>query len=448
MPANKKLILIIIFILAVVFVIIRAPILSAEVDTVNGDAGGRYHPIATNLAAGNGFSAKYQPPFEPDNFDQPGYPFFVASIYYLTGGSSKTIAIIQCLLELAIILLALKLGRVLKLSGKETIVSASLAVVSPFLAIYSNKLYTEVVATFALILLCLLFVLAAQNKSFRLWAAAAFVGGLCLLIRPDTMISVALMTFIAGLIFVGQYKSKALPQILVFFAVITLVMLPWTIRNYNLYGKIKPLGIASEQTKLGYVRWLNTWLVEPSDVSKYWWDKMNLKPPPDFPEDEFCCETGRRVENLLKTAQSNNSFDGEVAAGFSALADETYGAKPFKSYVSVPLRRTFLTVYKMPMYVEDDVYQTFTYTLWTGFLGFALTGIFILLKQKIFYIPVALITGRLLLPAYTAVGAEPRYIIEALPIFYIAAAVGIVWLARKVQAARMKDKAADKGKTG
>lgn len=426
--------------LSSVFLITRFQNILPDVDYINGDAGGRYYPLAVNLAAGNGFSLQMQPPFEPDDFNQPAYPFFVALIYRLTGGSNTAVSVIQCLLEILIIIITLRLAYSLKLAKNTIVLTAFFAVISPFLAIFSNRLLTEIPATFALLLLCYLLIVGVENKSLKIWIFAGIIGGLCLLIRPDALISVFLM-FVAACcaILVSRFKSQAVPRILLFIAVVSLTMIPWTLRNYKLTGEILPLGRVNEQTNLSYVKWLNTWLVEPLDMPSFWWGRMELKIPLNSAENAFPAEEKNRAENSLKIAQYQNSFEGASSDEFARLAEDAHTRRPLTSYFIVPSERAVMTLARLPNYVEDESNQTLAYSLWLPLVAISLMGILVMSARKIFLIPAALFVGRMFLPFYTAIGAEPRFLIETLPILYISTAVGIFWLFRRVRKLRQSN---------
>jgi hypothetical protein len=48
----------------------------------NNDSVG-FHNLAVNLATGNGYSSSIVPPYDPHFMREPGYPLFLASVYYL-----------------------------------------------------------------------------------------------------------------------------------------------------------------------------------------------------------------------------------------------------------------------------------------------------------------------------------------------------------------------------
>jgi hypothetical protein len=49
---------------------------------LSNDAVG-YHTLAVNVALGNGYSTNRQPPYEPHFLREPGYPLFLAAVYYV-----------------------------------------------------------------------------------------------------------------------------------------------------------------------------------------------------------------------------------------------------------------------------------------------------------------------------------------------------------------------------
>lgn len=42
-----------------------------------------YHNLAVNLVQGNGYSVKTEPPYEPHFYREPGYPLYLASVYWI-----------------------------------------------------------------------------------------------------------------------------------------------------------------------------------------------------------------------------------------------------------------------------------------------------------------------------------------------------------------------------
>jgi hypothetical protein len=65
--------------------------------------------------------------------------------------------------------------------------------------------------------------------------------------------------------------------------------------------------------------------------------------------------------------------------------------------------------------------------LWLLLLGFSLLGVVqaIRLKRYVVLLAVAVIIGRMLLPLISGLGADPRLLVEILPLLYVLTAFGI-----------------------
>lgn len=132
---------------------------------LDGDALYRYHPLAQNLAAGNGFTSDGAPPYQPNSFAQPGYPAFVALFYFLTGGSRKPVVLAQIALELLTLFIVFKMCESLKLSRRVQLTSVVIGLVCPFLVSNSTFLRTEMLATFVVTLTCWMLVSALVTEA-------------------------------------------------------------------------------------------------------------------------------------------------------------------------------------------------------------------------------------------------------------------------------------------
>ncbi len=147
---ERRVISIIAIVLVLLAIAIRVhyvlPVLVSGVP-MSGDALYRYHALAQNLVAGNGFTSDGAPPYQPNSFAQPGYPAFVALFYLLTGGSQKAVVLAQVALELLTLLIVFKMCESLKLSRRVQLTSMAIGLMSPFLVSNSTFLLTEMLAT-------------------------------------------------------------------------------------------------------------------------------------------------------------------------------------------------------------------------------------------------------------------------------------------------------------
>jgi len=150
-----------------------------------GDAA-EYSSIAMNLATSHTF---VQTNRGSDNFHParpPGYPFFLAAIYSITGTIPSfywTTVLIQCLIGSATVILTYVLAR-FALPRIWAFAAALLAALSPHLLSMSTHLLTECLYTFLQLLAIICTIAACRKSSTRLFILAGGVMGLAAFVRP------------------------------------------------------------------------------------------------------------------------------------------------------------------------------------------------------------------------------------------------------------------------
>src|SRR2546427_7746102 len=134
----------------------------------------------------------------------PGYPAFLAAIYFLAGTGRTAVMLAQAFVDLATCVLAAGIAHRLATGAPDparTRVAAAalwLTALCPFTANYAAVPLTEVLATFFTTLALLIFLSPAamtidriaSNRDLRratkIWLAAGLVVGLGTLVRPET----------------------------------------------------------------------------------------------------------------------------------------------------------------------------------------------------------------------------------------------------------------------
>src|SRR5258706_11052904 len=171
------------------------------------DDGRTYAQIARNVLEQHVYSHETEAPYDPSFIRLPGYPLFLASIYWVFGHTNNgAVRIVQALIDTAtcglVALLAFYWQPDEKRKRITAIAALALAAVNPFTTIYSATILTEVPATFLVMAMFLAATLAFRksstteetagsenNKSFkhalRWWLVAGLLGGLAVLFRPD-----------------------------------------------------------------------------------------------------------------------------------------------------------------------------------------------------------------------------------------------------------------------
>jgi 4-amino-4-deoxy-L-arabinose transferase-like glycosyltransferase len=206
---------------------------------------------------------KYESPDFPgiDLFRAPGYPTFLAFVFWLTGDSLAAVVFIQYTLGLFCAYLIYLLGKE-TIDQRVGVVAAILFLLSPNVLFWSASIMTEIIFTVCL-MLSFLMVLRAAKDQFPLWPIGLLFGVMTL-VRP-----IGLYLFIIwGVWFLWSFRNTDWLSVgrkfagLVF--AFTVVVIPWFVRNYRTHGEFK-LSIVSEVTVDTYHLALS--LVEAKDIT-------------------------------------------------------------------------------------------------------------------------------------------------------------------------------------
>jgi 4-amino-4-deoxy-L-arabinose transferase-like glycosyltransferase len=196
-----------------------------------------YDLLARNLLAGEGYDLY----FGPTAFRAPGYPLFLAGAYAVTGGSWAAVRILQALLGTATIAAAYALAR--QAFGRERValLAAALVAVHPVLLYLTGIVYPEVLASLLVTVAAAL--LARLVDERRVTNGQSLLLGLLLgagvLLRPAVLLFAALVAAVAAWV---DWRQRGLPaRAALIPAVVLLCLLPWTVRNYRVFGELIPL---------------------------------------------------------------------------------------------------------------------------------------------------------------------------------------------------------------
>ena len=179
-----------------------------------------YDELARNMIERGEFTRTGQ----PEIFRTPGYPAFVAGIYWLSGNSAFAVAGAGIVLDTALCLLAFLLGREL-ISQRVGLVAAAIQAISPVAIVSSVRLLSG--GPFALLITAALLMLVKCIRTSRWrWAlgAGAAVGAACL-VRPIALP----MVLIAIVVLLSRLKRCYLAA--AFTAAALVFIMPWMLRN-------------------------------------------------------------------------------------------------------------------------------------------------------------------------------------------------------------------------
>lgn len=191
-----------------------------------------YFDRATDIAAGRGVVFHGV----PTAYWPIGYPFFLAAIFFVTGPSVLAAQLANVVLATGSLVLAHRLA--LRLSGSRLAAGIALAI----LAFYPNQIaYVALVANESLVTFLLLagiaLLLRANDGRGRwlLFAAAGAIFGVACLTKPQTAVIPTVV--IAWMAWRARPPARTLAwRLLVVNAALAVVILPWTIRNHQVFG--------------------------------------------------------------------------------------------------------------------------------------------------------------------------------------------------------------------
>jgi 4-amino-4-deoxy-L-arabinose transferase-like glycosyltransferase len=300
----------------------------------------------------------------PTDARLPGYPMFLAKIFWLFGmGNFKAVLLTQILVDLGICLIVADLAR-RAISDRAARIAFVLTALCPFLANYAAAALTETLEIFftALALDGAAAALSRTHEAgvemgvYKLWAATGAAIAACILLRPDGGILLAAVAFYLA---VAAWKclpvKKTVADVLVAAAIVAVFALaplaPWTIRNFRTLHHFQPLAPRyatepDEAVSRGYNRWVKTWIVDYASVEELYWSVPGAQIDPqklpsralDSPTEDSPAERDATLAVIADYNQSQ-SMTPELDARFGKLASDRIHARPVRYYVVLPLLR-------------------------------------------------------------------------------------------------------------
>jgi 4-amino-4-deoxy-L-arabinose transferase-like glycosyltransferase len=337
-----------------------------------------YEQIAANWLKHHVYAMNVGGMITPVDVRMPGYPAFLAAIYWLCGKTGEAarfsvmsaqvaVDLLTCLvtagLAAALVFLAFESAR-----PRQAFTAALwLAVLCPFTANYVAVPLTETLATFftmlTLLFLCLqllrfrgsTFYVDAISVDMRVRAEwfGAFAGvaaGLGTLFRPETpLVLVAAWVVLGWYLLRGRQWLKMI-RIFAFMAIgCVLPLVPWAVRNVVTLREVQFLApmnsnLPDEPVPYGFMAWEKTWLFRISDCYLVAWklneEAINLDEIParafDTPEEK------ERVAMLLGPYNEDLTLTPEEDAGFGQLARERTARHPLRTYLWIPAARALM----------------------------------------------------------------------------------------------------------
>lgn len=302
----------------------------------------------------------------PTDVRMPGYPGFLAFIYFLVGTGRNAVLVTQAFIDLATCLLAVCIAARLSAGADElarsriSIATLWLAVLCPFTANYAAVPLTEVPAIFLTTLGLLIFLCPSafqfdqiqkrENllRSVRTWFLGGLVVGLGTLFRPETPLLLAGVLLVYWLRWWRPVHWGKLAVATLWMMLGVLVPLaPWAARNAHTLGRVQFLAPRysesfGEAVPRGFYAWTQTWMFRSRDAYLSSW-KLPFDPIAldDLPAYAFDSPEERgRVAYLLERYNREHAMSRQLDLEFAQLASERSRRQPLRSYVWIPIART------------------------------------------------------------------------------------------------------------
>jgi 4-amino-4-deoxy-L-arabinose transferase-like glycosyltransferase len=226
-----------------------------------------YYALAKALYAEGSYGG---PSFRDSSDWSPGAPLLYAAAFYATGGAREgTARIVEALLGVAAILVVFLLGTRINCRPAGLIAALGVAVYPPFIH-STGELMSEPVATFTLPAAVLAFLWASsappprrQDTPAR-WLVPGVLFGLTALIRPEyLLVGIAFAAFAA--IRAGRRRGgrSGLAAAAIFAAAFLLPIVPWTVRNAVVLGRLVPISTGG-----GKALYVGTYLPADGDYQR------------------------------------------------------------------------------------------------------------------------------------------------------------------------------------
>jgi predicted acyltransferase len=272
-----------------------------------------YAQMATNILEHGVYSTDTSPPFEPTFIRLPGYPLFVAAVYSLFGhGNNTAVRVTQAVIDtfscILIAILAWQWTEAEDRRRRSAFWAFILAVVCPFIVIYAATILTETLTTFFALATATAATFALKTESLKRrilwWILTGLLAGSAVYLRPDSGLfaaGIGVTLVISGLFFrrresvnFGRRVTGVFRDGAIFSAAFLVMLVPWTIRNFEVFGIFQPLSPAhgempGEFVPRGYQMWLRTWVDDPRYIGPTLWEigqkRLHLKQLPTYAFD-------------------------------------------------------------------------------------------------------------------------------------------------------------------
>jgi len=172
----------------------------------------------------------------------PGYPLFIAFIYFLFGTKPWIVLFVQIFLDVGVLIITYFIAKEIFKSKAVPLVAAFLYSISFPSAYYSIRFLGETVFTFIFALAILIFIRGLKKNKPGCFALTGFFVGVANLIRPISLYFPPVLFLV--LLFSDSRSILKLRNMLIILMLFLITLSPWQFRNLKVYGHY---GLTSNQ---------------------------------------------------------------------------------------------------------------------------------------------------------------------------------------------------------
>jgi 4-amino-4-deoxy-L-arabinose transferase-like glycosyltransferase len=202
-----------------------------------------YYALSKALYEEGGYGG---PEFRDSSDWSPGAPLLYAAAFYATGGAREgTARIVEALLGVAAILVVFALGN--RLGGRLVglLAAFAVAVYPPFIH-STGELMSEPPAILTLPAAVLAFLWASEREELWPWLIPGVLFGLTAMFRPEYLFVGAAFVVLAAIrIWRARGWEPGLAGAAILLAATLVPIVPWTIRNVDVLGRVVPISTGS-----------------------------------------------------------------------------------------------------------------------------------------------------------------------------------------------------------
>jgi hypothetical protein len=265
-----------------------------------------YLKTAHNLIEYQVFSREISVNPTPEFGRPPLYSVFIALVESIFGGNLLYVQLAQLAISLVT---ALLLTRIVALFAPWAVTSVFvLMMLSPFEAVYTGAILSETLTTFLLVASASAILTISSSKR---WAVGGILFGLCILTRDIYWPMILIIPGCWILFGKVDIRLRCLES-LIFVLATFLVVLPWTIRNYHVAGRI----VGVSEGRFGQAIWMGTWATNGAFTENDAYGRV-------YPSQAFrsqaekelvsnALETGKEGDAILRSLAIQRIFDEPV----------------------------------------------------------------------------------------------------------------------------------------